>query len=164
MTQGPVAAPVSFTVQDIQTTHRLLSEQWDRQCYRLAQYLERNWCLLNDIPAGMEVEDEKFERPQSVGSIGKVLELVKSETTPRVEKDLYFDPATSSQPQMSEVGSTTLMGGKHPMSFKQFILEEGPESPDAIEEMEARTKQLRVDTSLDRFEEPRTPTQGFFTA
>ncbi|KAK3717810.1 hypothetical protein LTR37_005581 [Vermiconidia calcicola] len=164
MTQGPVAAPVSFTVQDIQTTHRLLSEQWDRQCYRLAQYLERNWCLLNDIPAGMEVEDEKFERPQSVGSIGKVLELVKSETTPRVEKDLYFDPATSSQAQMSEVGSTTLMGGKHPMSFKQFILEEGPESPDAIEEMEARAKQLRVDTSLDRFEEPKTPTQGFFNA
>ncbi|EME81913.1 uncharacterized protein MYCFIDRAFT_10355, partial [Pseudocercospora fijiensis CIRAD86] len=72
----------SFTIQDVQTTHRLLTEQWDRQCYRLEQYLNRNWSLLNNIPVNMEIEDEKFERPGSVGSIGKMLEQVKYDTTP----------------------------------------------------------------------------------
>ncbi|KAK1090701.1 hypothetical protein LTR48_007784, partial [Friedmanniomyces endolithicus] len=96
--QSPMTAPVSFTTQDIQTTHRLLTEQWDRQCYRLAQYLDRNWCLLNGMPVQMQIEDEAYERPSSVGSIGKMLEAVKSETTPRNEKALYFDSPQSVHP------------------------------------------------------------------
>jgi hypothetical protein len=163
---NPVAAPVVFTVQDIQTTHRLLSEQWDRQCYRLSQYLDRNWCIMNNMPVNMEVEDEKFERPQSVSSIGKVLEAVKSETTPRAEKDVYFDKAPSPPPPVpavKSVSTTALVDEKHPgISFKQFVLENGPGTPDSLEELEARAKQLRVDASIQPLEEPRTPTQNFF--
>ncbi|EMC97381.1 hypothetical protein BAUCODRAFT_44046, partial [Baudoinia panamericana UAMH 10762] len=84
---SPVNSQVAFTPQDIHTTHRLLTEQWDRQCYRLAQYLDRNWCLLQGIPAN-RIEEEQFERPSSVGSIGKLLEQIKIDTTPRAEKQL----------------------------------------------------------------------------
>lgn len=39
----------------------------------------------------MEIDDEKFERPESAGSLSKMLEQVKYDTTPRAEKSLYFD-------------------------------------------------------------------------
>lgn len=161
-TQSPVMAPVSFTVQDIQTTHRLLTEQWDRQCFRLAQYLDRNWCFLNNVPVDMEIEDEKFERPESAGSIGKVLEQVKYDTTPRAEKELYFDsPQEQDSPaDAREFGSP--VDRKRAMSFKQFILESGPTTPD-LEDGDGRMKQLKIDTNFGQMEEPRTPTQKAFT-
>lgn len=158
--QPPVAASTVFTVQDIQTTHRLLSEQWDRQCYRLSKYLDRNWCLLNNVPVNMEVEDEKFERPQSVSSIAKVLEAVKMDTTPRAEKDVYFEtPDASTLPPPPAIVHEK--GGG--VSFKHFILEgSGPGTPDSFTEVEARARQLRLDSTLEGLEEPKTPTQGFF--
>ncbi|KAK4621965.1 hypothetical protein CLAFUW4_07033 [Fulvia fulva] len=163
---GSIAAPpAGFTVQDILTTHRLLSEQWDRQWYRLEQYLNRNLCLLNNVPVDMEIEDEKFERPGSVGSIGKMLEQVKYDTTPKADKDQYFDSAqdTADLPlhQTKSTDST-----KHAMSFKQFVLESGPQTPSSPEDwdLEGRAKQFRLDTNMDNFEEPRTPTQQAFSA
>ena len=159
--QSPITAPVSFTVQDIQTTHRLLSEQWDRQCYRLAKYLERNWRLLNGAQVNMEVDDEKFERPESVGSLGKVLEQVKSDTTPRTEKELYFE-STDEVPPIPAAGLTS--DEKHTMSVKQFIVETGPTSQDSVDDTEQRARQLRIDTNFDYQEEPKTPTQGAFTS
>ncbi|KAK5120004.1 hypothetical protein LTR85_007080 [Meristemomyces frigidus] len=162
-TQTSMAAPVSFTVQDIQTTHRLLTEQWDRQCFRLGQYLDRNWCLLNEMPVNMEVEDEKFERPESVGSIGKMLEQVKSDTTPRAERELYFDSPQDVEPPKDAHDSAEPLSGKHAMSFKQFILESGPTTPESGIADDHR-KQLTLDTAFDQMEEPRTPTQkGFLT-
>ncbi|EME43507.1 hypothetical protein DOTSEDRAFT_72772 [Dothistroma septosporum NZE10] len=166
---GSIAAPpAGFTVQDIQTTHRLLSEQWDRQCYRLEQYLNRNLCLLNNVPVDMEIEDEKFERPSSVGSIGKMLEQVKYDTTPRAEKSQYFDSAQDAPdlPPNALHQTKSTDSSKHAMSFKQFILESGPQSPSSPEDwdLEGRARQLRLDTNMDNFEEPRTPTQTAFTA
>jgi hypothetical protein len=166
--QSPLAAPMSFTIQDIQTTHRLLTEQWDRQCFRLSQYLERNWAILNGIPIDLDVHDEHFERPSSVGSIGKILEQVKNDTTPKVEKDVYFDspqdvraPAEAYDEKSAMKSSVADQKGK--MSFKQFILESGPGTPDS-EDGVTHMKQLRIDTNLDRLQEPRTPTQANFTA
>jgi Ran GTPase-activating protein (RanGAP) involved in mRNA processing and transport len=151
-------SPLSFTVQDIQTTHRLLTEQWDRQCYRLTKYLERNWNLMNDIPVDLEVEDEKFERPESVGSLGKVLEKVKADTTPRYERDAYFDSPQEAQPLLD---APIPDNEKLAISFKQFIIGDAPETPDSIDELNNGSKQLRLDTrSLD---EPSTPTQNYFS-
>ncbi len=155
---------VAFTIQDIQTTHRLLTEQWDRQCFRLAQYLERNWCLLNDMPVNMEVEDEKLERPQSVG---KVLEAVKKETTPRAEKDVYFDDPPPEMPAhlpLKSMSTGSLNEEKHNVSFKQFIFDSGPTTPESVSELEARAKKLLLDTNLTDQDEPKTPTQQVFTA
>ncbi|CAK4017834.1 Hypothetical predicted protein [Lecanosticta acicola] len=162
-----ITGPLSgFTVQDIQTTHRLLTEQWDRQYYRLEQYLNRNWCLLNNIPCNMEIEEEKFERPSSVGSIGKMLEQVKYDTTPKAEKAQYFDspldaPPPPDLPNCSLQRSTTLENGdKHSVGFKHFILESGPQTQDLAT---ALSQYTTSDTSVDAFDEPRTPTQKAFT-
>ncbi|CAK1365602.1 unnamed protein product [Cercospora beticola] len=134
----------SFTIQDVQTTHRLLTEQWDRQCYRLEQYLHRNWSLLNNVPVKMEIEDEKFERPGSVGSIGKMLEQVKIDTTPKADLDTgrvgYFDspqdehptepidfPTPRQQPHAASRSGAPQISpideSKHGMSFRQFLLD-----------------------------------------
>ncbi|USW51354.1 Putative pleckstrin domain, leucine-rich repeat domain superfamily [Septoria linicola] len=178
-----------FTIQDVQTTHRLLTEQWDRQCYRLEQYLHRNWCMLNNVPAKMEIEDEIFERPSSVGSIGKMLEQVKFDTTPKADlegRSDYFDssqdggsskpidfptprrmPASSSSgaPQISPIDES-----KHGMSFKHFVLD-GTASPTSanrasedsqtFRSISGNMRPLRIDTTMSD-EEPRTPTQGAF--
>ncbi|KAK4501678.1 hypothetical protein PRZ48_007487 [Zasmidium cellare] len=158
--------PSGFTVQDIQTTHMLLTEQWDRQCGRLEQYLNRNWCLLNDVPCDVEIEDEHSQRPSSVGSIGKMLEQVKYDTTPKAERDQYFDsPQDTDVPELPThpplQPTTTVESDKHSMSFKHFILESGPRSPPGDEyDIEGNMRQIRLDGN---FEEPRTPTQQAFT-
>jgi len=38
----------------------------------------------------MEIREEDFERPESVSSLGKVLERVKADTTPTAEKEIDF--------------------------------------------------------------------------
>lgn len=183
---GPVAATQSnFTVQDIQTTHRLLTEQWDRQCYRLAQYLDRNWCLLHGLPVTAELPDEKFERPASVGSLGKVLAQVKYDTTPRAERDMYFDaasqqdehPRSPSSPRSPPVADSPLDSSSvaeadskpsrpriQPAqnSFKHFLLDT---SPDLEDELAGDLKQLGWDDASDRLnssfdEGPETPRQA----
>jgi len=177
---GPVSAvPSSFTVQDIQTTHRLLAEQWDRQCYRLAQYLDRNWCLLHSLPTNMNIEDEKFERPESAGSLGRMLAEVKYDTTPRAEFKTYFDESayendgsTSTSPERhlsiadsplngdSEVAQAQTPSKSRPAqsSFKQFLLDS---SPDIDDELSGDLKQLRSnDTQESLEEEPDTPRQA----
>ena len=167
-----VAPSSSFTVQDIQMTHRLLAEQWDRQCYRLGQYLERNWCLLNGIPCNMEVEDEKFERPESVGSIGKMLEQVKIDRTPRAEKKGYFNSPPTVQeppadPSFALQTTTPWDDEKHWLSVSQSALGGSTDdrtSDSETSSLESGTQQLRIETKLDRFEGPRTPTQKAFSA
>jgi len=169
---GPVsAAPSGFTVQDIQTTHRLLAEQWDRQCYRLAQYLDRNWCLLHALPTNMNIEDEKFERPESAGSLGRMLAEVKYDTTPRAELKTYFDGSTSPSPERrtsiadsplngdSETGQQTPSKPKPAQSsFKQFLLDS---SPDIDDELSGDLKQLRSNDTQESLEdEPDTPRQA----
>nr|POE65226.1 isoform 2 of capping protein, arp2/3 and myosin-i linker protein 2 [Quercus suber] len=153
-----VAPSVSFTVQDIQITQRLLTEQWDRQCFRLSQYLERNWCLLNTGSATMTIEDEKFERPSSVASISKMLEQVKYDTTPRVEKAMYFDSLTSSAENaapLPETDKTT--------SFKSFLLGSTPTTPELDDEnVTAEMRQLSFDSPLVADDGPSTPTQSRF--
>lgn len=169
---SPVPASTAFTVQDIQTTHRLLTEQWDRQCYRLDKYLERNWCLLHGVPLNPEDElDERFERPESAGSLAKVLQQVKFDTTPRAEKDVYFDSPVQDGSVPPPIPTTVNVGAvgteKHPMSFKQFILESAPDTPDVLtpeelDDVNERRRQLWLDTNVSAPDEPPTPTQGGF--
>lgn len=177
---GPVAAaPSVFSVQDIQTTQQMLSEQWDRQCYRLAQYLDRNWCLLNAIPTNMNIlePDEKFERPGSSGSLGRMLAEIKYDETPRAERTTYFEEPTSfivggtrspsptsRQPSISD--SPLMSDGQHGSlktsaahgSFKHFILDT---SPDLDSDLAAELKQVRTYDGLESVDdEPDTPRQA----
>jgi len=176
----PAVAPSSFSVQDIQTTQQMLSEQWDRQCYRLAQLLDRNWCILNAIPTNMNIldPDEKFERPESSGSLGKMLAEVKYDATPRAERTTYFDepasflvggtrspspssrqPSISDTPLKSDSKRTTLKSSTaHGGSFKQFILDT---SPDVEDELAGELMQVRTyDEPESMDDEPDTPRQA----
>ncbi|KAF2457042.1 hypothetical protein BDY21DRAFT_392022 [Lineolata rhizophorae] len=64
--RGP---PVHLTEQDIGAALRLVEESWDRQAYRLAQYLARNAAVAAGVTdaAALAVDDEVFERPGSAG-------------------------------------------------------------------------------------------------
>lgn len=109
-TASPMSAPLTqLSDQDIQAALRLVAESWDRQQYRLQQYLHRNWCIMQGIPTAMEIEEEEFERPSSVGSLSKLIERVRLESTPTAEKELDFGSHATLEPPRSNIsnGSTT---------------------------------------------------------
>lgn len=158
---SPVAAPLpQLTDQDIQAALRLVSESWDRQQYRLQQYLQRNWCILQGIPTAMEIQEEEFERPASVGSLSKVLERVKYDSTPRAEKELDFGPDFNDDP---DIGSLIHGDNDNTASFEKFLLDSGSSSPTETRSPdEMRSPDLEMAFS-QRGDEPETPTQkGFF--
>jgi len=100
----PIAAPsVSLTDQDIQAALRLVTESWDRQQYRLQQYLERNCCIMHGVPTSMEIEEEAFERTTSVGTLSQLIEKVRLDSTPTVEKEIDFGEGGYALPELSVV-------------------------------------------------------------
>lgn len=82
------AASFGLSDQDIKAALGLVDESWERQEYRLQQYLQRNYNLANNIPTTMEVNDEEFERPATATSLGRLVEKVKLDSTPTGEKDI----------------------------------------------------------------------------
>lgn len=71
--------------QDIKAALGLVDESWERQEYRLSQFLQRNYNIANGIPTALEVDEEDFERPDSASSLSKIVERVKFESTPTTE-------------------------------------------------------------------------------
>jgi hypothetical protein len=104
-TGSPITASVSLTDQDIQAALRLVTESWDRQQYRLQQYLERNCCILHGVPTSMEIEEEAFERATSVGNLAQLIEKVRLDSTPTVEKEIDFGDVGYALPELTLVGS-----------------------------------------------------------
>lgn len=86
--------PMGLSDQDIKAALSLVDESWARQEYRLQQYLQRNYNIANGIPTTMDVDEEDFERPDTATSLGKIIEKVKIESTPTVEKDLQLGAST----------------------------------------------------------------------
>ncbi|KAF1947000.1 RNI-like protein [Clathrospora elynae] len=82
--------PMGLSDQDIKAALGLVDESWARQEYRLQQYLQRNHNIAHGIPTAMDVDEEDFERPDTASSLGKILERVKFESTPTVEKDIQL--------------------------------------------------------------------------
>jgi len=74
--------------QDIRAAMRLVEESWDRQTYRLQQYLQRNASISRGIPVPLDVDEEEFERPDTGRSMSKILEQVKTDRTPTMEKEV----------------------------------------------------------------------------
>ncbi|KAJ4303084.1 hypothetical protein N0V90_001975 [Kalmusia sp. IMI 367209] len=85
--------PMGLSDQDIKAALSLVDESWERQEYRLQQYLQRNYNLVNGIPTALDVDDEEFERPDTATSLGKLVEKVKIDSTPTTEKDLQLGVA-----------------------------------------------------------------------
>ena len=92
--------PTPLSDADIRAAMNLVDESWGRQLYRLQQYLQRNYNFANNVPTAMDVGDEEFERPWSGGSLTKLIERVKIDSTPTFELDSnrgFFD-ATENEP------------------------------------------------------------------
>lgn len=159
---SPIPASLTqLTDQDIQAALRLVSESWDRQQYRLQQYLHRNWCILQGIPTTMEIEEEDFERPASVSSLVKVLEKVKYDSTPTAEKELNFNAAAGDSLVAAE-GLEGLEDEDPDVRFKHFLLESGTCSPEEMRSPDEMERSLEI-AFPTRGEDPGTPTQqGFF--
>ena len=82
--------PMGLSDQDIKAALSLVDESWERQEYRLQQYLERNYNLANGIPTPLDVGDEEFERPDTATSLGRLVEKVQIDSTPTAEKDVQL--------------------------------------------------------------------------
>ncbi|KAH8632847.1 hypothetical protein IG631_11481 [Alternaria alternata] len=82
--------PSGLSDQDIKAALGLVDESWARQEYRLQQYLQRNHNIAHGIPTTMDVDEEDFERPDTAGSLGKILEKVTIESTPTDEKNVQL--------------------------------------------------------------------------
>jgi hypothetical protein len=81
-------SPMHLSNQDIKAALGLVDESWDRQIYRLEQYLQRNFNIAHGIPTAMEVDDEEFERPDTATSLRRVIEKVKYDSTPTMERQV----------------------------------------------------------------------------
>ncbi|KAF2115072.1 leucine rich repeat protein-like protein [Lophiotrema nucula] len=107
---------LALSDQDIKAALGLVDESWARQEYRLQQYLQRNHNIANGIPTMMDVDDEEFERPDTATSFTKIVEKVKLETTPTVEKD---DQLGSVVEEETTFGKVPTLEKELEMSFGQ---------------------------------------------
>lgn len=96
--------------QDIKAALGLVDESWERQEYRLQQYLQRNYNLANGIPTALDVDDEEFERPDTATSLGQLVEKVQIERTPTNEKDAQLGDGGSAPSAQAGVPSIQLNG------------------------------------------------------
>jgi hypothetical protein len=101
--------------QDIKAALGLVDESWARKEYRLQQYLQRNHNIANGIPTTLDVDEEDFERPDTATSLGRIIEKVKIESTPTIEKELQLGTATPE----TEYDDATPLEKELEMSFAQ---------------------------------------------
>ncbi|KAK8225724.1 leucine rich repeat protein-like protein [Phyllosticta capitalensis] len=66
----PRASPTLMSESDVRAAVRLVEESWDRQAHRLSLYLQRNMNIAAGLPASIDIEEEFFERPESVARGG----------------------------------------------------------------------------------------------
>jgi hypothetical protein len=77
-----------YTDQDVSTALVALDEKWNAQVTRMQRYLTRNNHLARGLPWHEGDENADSQRPNSVGSIGHLLEKVKLDRTPTMEKEV----------------------------------------------------------------------------
>ena len=95
--------PMHLSNQDIKAALGLVDESWDRQIYRLEQYLRRNYNIAHGIPTAMEVDDEEFERPDTATSLRRVIEKVKYDSTPTIEKQVCLGELAEESQSEAEI-------------------------------------------------------------
>ncbi|KAI9741899.1 MAG: hypothetical protein M1834_000288 [Cirrosporium novae-zelandiae] len=81
-----------YTVQDVQAALNSLNEKWDAQTERLRRYLVRNFRIVNGVSGEPPewIDELNESRPVTATSIGQVLNRVKIDTTPTLERELDF--------------------------------------------------------------------------
>jgi hypothetical protein len=77
-----------YTDQDVSAVLVALNEKWNTQVTRMQRYLMRNNHLARGLPWHDGDENIDSQRPDSVGSIGHLLDKVKLDRTPTMEKEV----------------------------------------------------------------------------
>jgi hypothetical protein len=77
-----------YTDQDVSAALVALNEKWDAQVTRMQRYLTRNNHLARGLPWHEGDENIDSQRPGSVGPIGHLLDKVKDDRTPTMEKEV----------------------------------------------------------------------------
>jgi Ran GTPase-activating protein (RanGAP) involved in mRNA processing and transport len=86
VTQSPT--PPAYTEQDVQAAMTSLNDKWDAEVARLHRYLERNLNVAQGIPTPQGEAEEVVERPATASSLSGLLETVKLDRTPTLEKEV----------------------------------------------------------------------------
>lgn len=94
--------------QDIRAAMRLVEESWARQTYRLQQYLQRNASIAQGVPVPLDVAEEQFERPDTGRSMSRILERIKSDSTPTTEKEVSLADDTGKADEKHSQGMLSL--------------------------------------------------------
>lgn len=95
-----------ITIQDVDQVVRVLNEKWEEEVRRLAMVLERNRNLAMGLPLHDGTADEEeiqrdMLRPNTALSDRAVLDLVQSNTTPKVELGNPVDTLDVSTPKQT---------------------------------------------------------------
>ena len=77
-----------YTDQDVTAALIALNEKWNSEVARMQRYLTRNHQLAKGLPWDETKENSDYQRPDSTGSIGQLLEKVKLDRTPTMEKEV----------------------------------------------------------------------------
>ena len=77
-----------YTDQDVTAALFALNEKWNAEVARMQRYLTRNYHLAKGLPWDEGNEHADSQRPDSTGSIGQLLEKVKLDRTPTMEKEV----------------------------------------------------------------------------
>ncbi len=77
-----------YTGQDVAAALESLNQKWDAAVARMQRYLARNYHLANGLPWDDDNEEAGLERPMSADSITRVLEKVRLDRTPTMEKEV----------------------------------------------------------------------------
>ena len=77
-----------YTDQDVTAALVALNEKWNAEVARMQRYLTRNSHLANGLPWNEGDDNDDSQRPNTADSIGHLLEKVKLDRTPTVEKEV----------------------------------------------------------------------------
>lgn len=82
-----VSSATSYTDQDVAAALQTLEDKWNHQVARMQKYLFRNYCRAQGLPSdGDTTQGGWSPRPGTADSLTKVLERVKLDRTPTVER------------------------------------------------------------------------------
>jgi hypothetical protein len=106
----------TLSEQDVGAALRLVDQNWERQAYRLSQYLSRNYALAGGYTVPMEIEEEDFERTSVDADLIKLLEDANFDQTPTLE---LSDPLAKAASQGSNKGNSTHKTSSNPDTSKK---------------------------------------------
>ena len=93
------APQLKYNHRDIQVALRALNDKWDAEIARQQAYLRRNYHLAHGLPLSEEeMEPSTAERPDTAESISALLEKVKMDRTPTMEKEVQLGADFTDEP------------------------------------------------------------------